>query len=296
MKAIETYYLIDYENVHSDGLSGCKNLGKSNHIVIFFTKNARNIDMSEISNHGNAELEMIEAPVGKQSADMHIVSYLGFLAGKLGQNCNAIIVSKDTDFDNVIKFWNEKTGIKVSRAQQIQGKPTSKASTNTRQPITPKNTPAKVADVGKTKLTQETMQAVRRAGYEASVANTVAQIATRLYGSEHMLIEVHNALRERYSDYLAVYNSVKPVLSKYIDVAASKSKAVTAKDKTAINTAIMKLLSKAGYSNDIVTYTASTVVKNFGVKNGKQQTYRMIIKKYGQNKGLLIYNQIKKHL
>lgn len=40
---METYYLIDYENVNSDGLSGCDKLAKSDHIIIFFTKNAMKI-------------------------------------------------------------------------------------------------------------------------------------------------------------------------------------------------------------------------------------------------------------
>ena len=58
----------------------------------------------------------------------------------------------------------------------------------------------------------------------------------------------------------------------------------------------MRLLSKSKYSNDIATYVASVVVKNLGVKNGKQQTYRSIISKYGQNKGLSIYNRIRKQI
>ena len=37
----------------------------SDHIIIFFTQNARKIDMAEIANHGAAELKMIEIPAGK---------------------------------------------------------------------------------------------------------------------------------------------------------------------------------------------------------------------------------------
>ena len=55
------------------------------------------------------------------------------------------------------------------------------------------------------------MQTIRSAGYDASVANTVAQIASGFYGDEHMLSEVHNALRDQYVDYLEVYNIAKPV-------------------------------------------------------------------------------------
>ena len=298
MVCIETHYLIDYENVHGDGLSGCQDLGKTDHIVIFFTQNARNIDMSDISNHGDAELEMIEVPAGKQSADMHIGSYLGYLAGKSGKNCNVVIVSKDTDFDNVIKFWKEKTGISVSRTQQIKKKTTPKQPVKTVQTASSKSNTTKVSGSKKTKLNQEVMQAVRNAGFNAAVANTVAQIATGLYGDEHMLSEVHNALREKYTNYLDVYAAAKPVLSKYVDDNQSKKSAgvVTPQNRTTINSEIQKILSKAGFSNEIISYVTSTVVKNLNMKNGKQQTYRSIIAKYGQNKGLTIYNHIKKHI
>lgn len=295
MVCIETHYLIDYENVHGDGLSGCQELGKTDHIVIFFTQNAKNIDMSDISNHGSAELEMIEVPAGKQSADMHIGSYLGYLAGKCGKNCNVVIVSKDTDFDNVIKFWKQKTGITASRTQQIKKKSVHVQQPK-KQPVAPPKTSTKVSGTKKTKLNQEVMQAVRNAGYDALVANTVAQISTGLYGDEHMLSEVHNALRDRYSNYLDVYAAAKPVLSKYADNNQSKNNvtAASSQNKTAVNSEIQKILSKAGFSNEIITYVASTAVKNLGAKNGKQQTYRSIISKYGQNKGLTIYNHIKK--
>ena len=128
MFIIDTYYLVDYENVGSNGLSGCKNLIASEHIIIFFTQNARKIDMAEIANHGAAELKMIEIPAGKQSADIHIGSYLGYLAGKT--KCNIVIISNDTDFDNVIKFWKKELCISVSRKKKLQGA-ASKKQTNT---------------------------------------------------------------------------------------------------------------------------------------------------------------------
>ena len=207
--------MIDYENVHGDGLAGCQNLGKNDHIVIFFTQNAKNIDMSDISNHGSAALDMIEVPAGKQSADMHIGSYLGYLAGKGEKNCNVVIVSKDTDFDKVIKFWKQKVGIVASRTEQIKKKTT-------------KSQPSK-------------KQAT------SNIAKTGATTAS-------------------------------------------------SKTKTAANTEVQKILSKAGFSNDITNYVASIVVKNLGQKNGKQQIYRTIIAKYGQGKGLVVYQHIKKHI
>ena len=298
VRELETFYSIDYENVNSDGLIGCDKLTKTDHIIIFFTKNAMKINMTEIANHGDAELAMIEVPAGKQSADIHIGSYIGYLAGiNKGKDCSIVVVSKDTDFDNVIKFWKTKTGVKTSRVQQI--KVSTPKITTAKQTTTSKKTTTKVDGNKKTELNQEVMQAVRAAGFDASVANTAAQIAAGFYGEERLANLVHNGLRGRYENYLEVYEAVKKVLSKYDKPTKTTSVNKTTgagKNKTTVNTEIMQLLSKSGFDNDIVTFVASTVVKNIDVKNGKQQIYRTIISKYGQNKGLNIYNHIKKHV
>ena len=166
MDAIDTYYLIDYENVGELGLSGCGNLKKSDHIVIFFTPNAKNIDMTSIFDHGEAELEMINVPAGKQSADMHIGSYLGYLAGKNGGTCNVVIVSNDTDYDKVINFWKERTDISASRSQQIKKADTPKPQTNRKKPAEPEKAAANAKGNQKTKLMQEVTRAVKKAGYQ----------------------------------------------------------------------------------------------------------------------------------
>ena len=66
--------------------------------------------------------------------------------------------------------------------------------------------------------------------------------------------------------------------------------------KTKLNVDIMQTLSKAGFESEIVNCVASIVVKNVDAEKGKQQIYRSIISKYGQNKGLNIYNHIKKQV
>lgn len=58
----------------------------------------------------------------------------------------------------------------------------------------------------------------------------------------------------------------------------------------------MQILRKADFEQEIVNYVVPVVVRNVQVKNGKQQIYRTIISKFGQSKGLNIYNHIKKHI
>ena len=44
---METYYLIDFENVHNDGISNIENITKEEHVHIFSTPNATNIRLAK---------------------------------------------------------------------------------------------------------------------------------------------------------------------------------------------------------------------------------------------------------
>ena len=50
-------------------------------------------------------------PAKKQSIDMHLVSYLGLLIGKDGKSSNYVIVSKDSDYINIINYWKRENSI-----------------------------------------------------------------------------------------------------------------------------------------------------------------------------------------
>ena len=118
---MQTYYLIDYENVGSDGLGDCHSLRNTDHIIIYYTEKANKIDMGKISDHGSSSLEMLEVPAGNQSCDLNIVFYLGVLTERNKDGgCNIIIVSKDKGYDNIVKFRNGKNGVKISRTPKIE--------------------------------------------------------------------------------------------------------------------------------------------------------------------------------
>lgn len=53
---MDTYYLVDFENVNSDGLKGCNKLGEKTFIDIFFTENASKIDMNKIADCEKADI------------------------------------------------------------------------------------------------------------------------------------------------------------------------------------------------------------------------------------------------
>ena len=211
MKIIKTYYLIDYENVGSEGFKGCEKLRETDIIHLFYTDNSRKIDLDIINDHGESKLITHKVPTGNQSADMHLGSYLGYLIGKecTGQyeECKIVVISKDTGFDHIIEFWKTE--------KQLDEKPEK--------------------------------QSVKQ--------------------SENQ-------------------NTKKPK-QKIIDMKAGTKR---------LQQELVLVLDKAGMPKEVVNYVSTTVEKNAEDKNRKQQIYRSIISKYGQTKGLNIYNHIKKKI
>lgn len=234
-KRIDTFYLIDYENVNSSGLIGCEKLEETDHIIIFFTKNAMKINMSEIADHGEAELRMMEIPAGKQSTDIHIGSYLGYLAGlNKEKECSVVIVSKDTDFDNIIKFWNSKSWIHASRASQIK-EPDSKLQ-NAKRGRQPRKTVAKHDEKQKLKQNvnqeiqndtipaekdteiindadsnDEIMQILSKAGFKSKIAAYVASTVGKNKEEKKGKQQIYRAIISKYgqSDGLNIYNHIR---------------------------------------------------------------------------------------
>lgn len=214
-------YLIDYENTGVSGLTGCSRLQKSDRILLFFTKNNSKIDMNAIADHGEAELRMLEVPSGKQSADLHIGSYLGYLVSENRSGATElIVVSNDTGFDNLLAFWKPRTEARLRRVPAI-------------------GAPADGAPAPAPKAAPATKKSASKAA------------------------------------------------------PAAKKEPV---DKTAVNNETMKLLSAAGFAQEIAAFTASLTARYAGENNAKQQIYRAVISKYGQKQGLEIYSLIKKNI
>ena len=250
MKIIKTYYLIDYENVGSEGFKGCGKLRETDIIHLFYTDNSRKIDLDIINDHGESKLITHKVPTGNQSADMHLGSYLGYLIGKecAGQDeeCKIVVISKDTGFDHIIEFWKAEKNVKISRNEKISGKQVQARK-----------------QTGKEKDRQATEQTDQK--------------------TEKQLDEKPEKQSVKQSEN---QNTKKPK-QKIIDMKAGTKR---------LQQELVLVLDKAGMPREVVNYVSTTVEKNAEDKNRKQQIYRSIISKYGQTKGLNIYNHIKKKI
>lgn len=224
---METYYLIDFENVNNSGIENMDALTNNDHVHIFTTRNASNIRKG-ISVKG-LDIEVHEVPAGKQSLDMHLVSYLGYLL----ESCNGkpaafVIVSEDKDYDNIIRYWKGKDYQNISRINKLslakrrqQTQPVQK----TAQTVNSKIRIGMSYDLSgqdRSDLNEFMQHGLMSMGYSRNVANRVCKFVVAHCNDEYMLSEIHNDLRSKFSDdYSKVYEDVKQILGKF---AATKSK------------------------------------------------------------------------
>lgn len=289
MSIIETYYLIDFENISDNDLYCSNKLGPHDHIHIFSTENAPKISIKTLSSFHLAAQHSHIVPVKKQSLDMHLVSYLGYLIGKNNSNkCKYIIVSKDTDYDNIISFLHDLSSAVITRQTQIDLTSKRTSSQNSKAVGTIRNNTASTLTKKKVQLNTEVQRAVSTAGYAQPTINKVASIVVKHYGEDKFSSNVHNELREIYTNYLDIYQIIKPIINKYSSLNGRK---ITTSPQ--YNSEIQKILSNAKFNNDIISHVASLSCRHHNEQNAKQTIYQSIIARYGQKQGLNIYNHIK---
>lgn len=272
--AEETCYLIDFENVGLKGLEGAEKLTRHDRVYLFSTRNAPKIDTATLSTFKRTHLLVHEVPAKGQSLDMHLVSYLGYLLGSCEPTPKFVIISNDTDYDDVAKFWNEELGVSVVRRERFHPEAARAAA---RKVTVAKATPTVKKTRPAAKKTIEKIPVPEPAAAEPSPTPELAPSPVNV-----SLPDIPESVPEK------APASEKPAKK------ASAAKAAAPDDKTAVNNAVMKTLSAEKYDNEIAGFVASLVTKLFSEKNGKQQIYRTIISKYGQEKGLEIYRHIKK--
>ena len=116
----ETYYLIDFENVGPKGLEGADKLTKADLVHLFSTSQAAKITTATLANFNATNLLVHEVPTGSQSVDMHLVSFLGYLLGSRRSAPQIVIVSNDTDYDDIVSFWKAEKGVVIQRRDKLQ--------------------------------------------------------------------------------------------------------------------------------------------------------------------------------
>lgn len=115
-------YIVDTENVKSEGYEGITALSHTDEVILFTTKNSNNVSVEtaiDISN-SKAQIKKVIGSTGTPNAlDFQITAYLGMRVSKSKNTDEIYIISADKGFDVAIRFLRnhfEKENIRLIKA------------------------------------------------------------------------------------------------------------------------------------------------------------------------------------
>lgn len=119
MKCMNKIYFIDSENVGDSWISLLNTIAKEDEILVFYTAKSPHMNYKNLVllKQSPREVTFIECCEGNNALDFQLSTELGYRVRDL-DDTEFIIVSNDTGFDAVVKYWTHRN-IPVSR---IQGK------------------------------------------------------------------------------------------------------------------------------------------------------------------------------
>lgn len=234
-------FLIDFENVHEKGLEGVGELSQDDAVHLFYTKNASKISL-DILSEVKASLAFHKVNVGKQSLDMQLVSYLGYLIGTVGHEPEYIIISNDTGFGNTLLFWGDKN-VRLSQAPmmclvepapvpQLKAVPVLPESAGSQPAAADNAVPAEGTQEAaaqqpvqapvtargatlKTQMNNKITVALRDKKVESDKIGKVTAAVMKLYGYKNFRQAAYREVIRLYGqkEGLELYNIIKPILT-----------------------------------------------------------------------------------
>ncbi len=309
-------YLIDFENVHEEGFASLGRLGDRDAVYCFFTKNVAKISMAALAGMRSGQLHFIEAESGKQSLDLALVSYLGYLIGTVPNEQCYEIVSNDNGFSKAADFWNKhRPGIRVrvrktvdqaKLAAAAELKPARKGrasksakavtaaaaapSAETKPAAETRTNPAPEAKPAPAPAAKPTAAPAQKNAASAAADNTPAKEAAPAAAAKPAP-ETKPAARPAPAKKEASAPKTVPAPE-----TAEANAAPAVKEAPAAKPApeAVAALAAAGIEASVAEFLLTEAEKHREDKNIKQLVYRAVVKKYGQKKGTEIYNTAKK--
>lgn len=109
------YYYVDSENVGDEWVSLLSDADEDTHFLVFYTEKTPRMSYLNVVKllSNNKNLEFILCYEGNNALDFQLVTYLGYQLCKEPEH-EIYIVSKDTGFDAIIHFWEDR-GISIHR-------------------------------------------------------------------------------------------------------------------------------------------------------------------------------------
>ena len=289
-------YLVDFENVTSEGLSGVSRLSEEDKVILFYSTKANKISMPihvEMSK-SLASFEYKEVLVGgKNALDYQLSTYLGYLIGQK-EDTNYYIVSKDKGYEYLSDFWKQTLG---ETKQQISiehiGAIKAAKSVNKIEAIHEEQEEKedKIVEAISVQESKLVLEPTNRETKEAEVA----------FNKKFNSPNKRNGMKSTYH-----INRKKPVVSEAQNVqktSESKNSIVVKENAFSYNEKVVKgnqpnievekqlrqLIDKELQEDQV-----KRIVQYFKQAKNKQELHRKIVKVLGQDRGTVIYHKIKR--
>lgn len=202
------YFLVDFENVRTDGIKDLKGVQEGDAMVVFYSENCKSITLDVLDSIIALKLKYSSSKVKvgtKNALDFQLTSYLGYLIGQGGMDTNYYIVSDDKGFEVVADFWKEQ-GIDVS-CISLKGPVSAPKKEATKE--TKKAEPKKKSKVSSKDLAtlDEIITLIGKDNEPAEVLKIFNQYKTK--------VAINNGLVKHFKDTKKVseiYKKLKPLL------------------------------------------------------------------------------------
>lgn len=106
------YYLVDYENVRTQGLNGVNKLSEEDIVCIFYTEHADSLTfgLHRRLNESKATILFRRVIAGyKNALDFQLSSYLGYIICENAENqYDYCIVSQDKGYESLVDYWKKR--------------------------------------------------------------------------------------------------------------------------------------------------------------------------------------------
>ena len=326
-----SHYLIDYENVREAGVNYCHHAAEDDIVYLIYTSNASKIGLDALSGM-NASVKVIKVAAGKQSLDMHLISILGYLIHKHGPEDKYMVISKDTGYDSVLKYWNaqgykttriagsdaaddaddgadaavqEQETQKTGTAQAGQNASSSRSSRSRRSRRSRSQAKRRQSESEQTseQMTEQAPEPVQAPEQTQEQTQEQMQENVTDQAPEQVPVQAPAQMPEQAQEQAQEQEPVQAHApgarkkKRQVEAAPAAAEPETSGEiRKRLNGRILSTLSKEKVDIKTAGQIASIVVKNVGDKNAKRTIYRSILQKFGQKQGLAYYTLIKKEL
>ena len=203
------YYLIDCENVRTDGIRDLNGVSEGDAIILFYSEQCKNISLDVIDSIMKLKVQYssFKAKVGTKNAlDFQLAAHLGYLIGQgNNQESKYYIVSNDKGYDCLCDYWKELDAV-VERISLSEDVPEVKAATVPKAPAQPKKKKSKVKASDMATI-DEMKNLLSNDDMPEEVLNIFNQYKTK--------VAINNGLVKKFKDTKrasAIYKKLKPML------------------------------------------------------------------------------------